>query len=443
MSTRWRRLIGNCKSYWRSQYFKLHKTVICSEKRLFRELTIKTLKFERHLRTAIPTTITLYSRSHHVLPIGSSFKWFYDDTLLFIHYFCGSSSEKRTFEVNANDISRSMRVLWSWSTNGGALFYGNDGTWTLIPYPLIDSSRPVHPPLQTKMWQGDICSPAHFVFGGCPVCRIVVKAVRHINQESGTWTINIVKLLDGPTNEAGIEELQFHFVPDPELVRSALFTIRSVRLIPISEVQNSTHGLFCNKHHLFVQIGVGIVIRELSYNDKGDFQLSGPSHILCPEGFSWSDIGNPDCSNFVVSNDRTLVAVMPKENKLSVWNLEDGVVYSHSILKRILRPTAAVKKMFMISVGKLYSVVSHVTIIGKAHVDFFVLSTTTGRVVFETGLFINESGVLSLLSGDNCLDEIWARKETRSYIDFCHLMSVDPSLSSSRSIDIHTVVLRS
>ncbi len=440
MSTRWQCLIGNCKPYWRSQYYKLHKTVICSKEMSFRELTIKTLKFEKYLQTVVSTTKTLFSRSHHVLPIGSSFKWFYDVTLLFIHYFCGSSSEKCIFEVNANDISRSMRVLWSWSMNGGGLFYGDDGTWTLISYPHIGSSLPVHPPLQTKIWQGDICSPAHFVFGGCPVCRLVVTAIRHINQESGAWTINIVKLLDGPTNEADIEELQFHFVPDPELVRSALFTIRSVRLIPISEVQTSTHGLFCNEHQLFVQIGVGITVRELSYNDNGDFKLSGASHILCPEGFSWSDIGNPDCSNFVVSNNRTLVAVMPKENKLSVWNLKDGVVYSHSILKRISRPTTAAENMFVISVGELYSVVSHVTIMGRAHVDFFVLSTTTGRVVFETGVFINESGVSSL-SGDICLDELWARKDTRSYIDLCNLMCVVPSLPSARSN--YTVVLRS
>lgn len=396
----WRHAIINCPPYWKVQYFKLHKTIV-SKETSFQELTIKTLKFESYLQKLQPISTISHpqKRDECYIPIGSSFNWFHDVNMQFIEYCSSLLSEPFSFKVNTADIDRGMRVLWSWSTTNCGIFYGNNGTWTLISYPVIHSSLPLHPPLQTKVWQDDICSPSHYVLGGCPDCHLVVRLVKHINQEDGTWTVAVVKLTDRLADQVDVEKLQFHFVPDPELLTSALFTVRSVRLYPsVGTVQVP----FCVRHQLWIQIGIGIVTLKLVCNEHFAFELSEISHSLCPEGFSWSDDGNPSCSGFVVSRDRNLVAIMPQENFLSVWNLKDVCSYSHLISSHNLK--SSVNKMLVVSVGQLYSVVCSVS---QGNINLLFLSTSTGRRVSETNLILTDVCDVSSTCLDISLDELW------------------------------------
>lgn len=325
----------------------------------------------------------------------------------FIEYFSSFLSEPISFKVDTANVDKNMQVFWSWSTTNCGIFYGNNGTWTLVYYPIINPSHSLHPPLQTKVWQDDICSPSHFAFGGCSDCHLVVKVVKHINQEDGTWAVVVVKLTDEPTDMVAVENLQFQFIPDPELLTSALFTVRSVSLHPSINVARSSQGPFCTRHKLFIQIGIGIVIQDLVCNKDLTFELSEISNSFCPEGYLWSDDGNPSCSNFVVSKENSLIALMPNEHLVNIWDIKDVVSYSHSIPTCNLGPKLLVNKICVVSVGQLYSVVCSVSVDSLTNVALVVLSTTTGRKVFETDIqLISVRDILSI-STDIYLDELW------------------------------------
>ena len=403
-------MISECELFWRTQYYRLHRVRGDSENQSFREATVAALRFERRLHcmyTGAGSVLRVSSEMVQRIPIGTSKEWFYENTgrssIVHQPHSLTSPSPAKCFLVDdSGELDEARAVLWTWSTSDGALFYTHSGSWLFVRYPDISAqdllrNPPCAPSLSVLTWQDDIYSLAHVVFGGCPNCRLVVRVTKHIC-EGGQWTVEVVKLLNGSSERVQIETLSFHFLPDPQLQYSCLFTVLSAQLHPSTDSETPTvsSSTFCQRHFVFLQIGTGVIVNQLSFEGEG-FELSDPLK------YTWTDFSSINPSNCMLSEDQTMVVFMPNLSTLCAWDLHEDVTHTHT-----LSPTPQSGRSFVAHAGKLYSMVVLVSEVGGGTlVEVHIVSTTTGRTVLKTHSRIDDVCLtVSMALSRVCVDSL-------------------------------------
>lgn len=390
----WYHVLSGCESYWKMQYRKLHNLPAeeIPEGVSLKALTVATLAFEakiQSLKIIKMKEIAVKSEESVIstLPAGTSRYWFY--------YCCragialtytpkGAIKSSIVFTVaNTKALHLNTTVVWSWSVCDGVLFYGSMGVWVFVPYP--DVSDLESKVVQSFNWQDEIHSPAHFQLGGCTNCRLIVEAKKSVNDEH-KWALDIITLLD-KFETAQRTSLSFKFLPESP---DPFLKIRCVSLLPCSPscTDSCLCELFCEEHYLLIQIGNGVLIYILKCTQGDTFLLSGPVHSLCPSGSSWVEIAPALPSKFCTSLDGSLVAVLAGHT-LTVWNLKNLTEYSCRI-----SGTSNILKLFVISVGTLYSVIG--LEFPNSKVEIRILSTTSGRQINQFVVSLIDSARLRM-----------------------------------------------
>ena len=424
------------------QYTKLHNLQAkeIPESTSLKALTIATLRFESRIQSLKTVKIQeLAVKSEEavisILPVGTSRHWFYycsraGLSLAYVPKGSVNSSVVSTV-ANTEALRLNTTVFWSWSVCNGALFYGSMGVWVFVPYPEVCDIE--HSILHSFNWQDKVHSPAHFDLGGCTNCHLIVEAKRSLN-EKHNWALEVIRLLD-KLETAQRESLSFKFLPESHSNTNPFLKIHSVSLRPCSPSQSTCPegtlcGLFCGEHYVLIQIGVGVVIYKLVYTQDSAFLLSGPMHSLCPSGHSWVDI-SPAIPKVCISLDQSLVAVLTGYT-MTVWNFKDHKEYSNKI-----SAPSNVLKLFVVSVGQLYSVIG--LEIPNSKLDVRILSTTTGRQIYQfsislldsarlhlafSGGWVNSTGLLEL-PFELCVfsfdypQRLFLRSPKRTYVCYC------------------------
>ena len=412
-------MITECELFWRAQYCKLHRVKDDNRTQSFKDATIAALRFERCVYMGAGSSLKVLPEIILKVPIGTSKRWFYAHTdgnsnlVHHLHSLTSSTLTEYFIIEDAGELEEGRSVLWSWSTNEGALFYTHNGCWLFVHYP--DSppsdrsqSSPCDRPLPVRVWQDDIHSLAHVVFGGCPDCRLVVQVNKQI-KDGGVWSLDVVELPDRSPEVVQTETLSFHFLPDPQLQSSCLFTILSVQLHPSNDSEKSSVNSrpFCHNHLVFFQIGTAITVNQLCLEEGRGFKLTGPLR------YSWTDSNHINPSKFVLNEDCSMAVFMPNPTTLCAWDPKEDITYTHS-----LSPYTQSARPVVISAGRLYSLVG---LVSPVWFEVHIVSTTTGRTVFkaqsmnrdtnvtDVSMTLSNVGLDELSSATSCSSRCWHR----------------------------------
>lgn len=400
----------------------------------WRALSVATLKFESSLQHRRAFKIQEFQTQLEnnnmicVSSVGRARNWFFHcfhtrHPAISLVHIPKEANHSATYTISETEGYHQMsKVLWTWSTRNGAIFYGCMGVWLFAPYPDVSNCEDMS--IVPSKWQGEIRSPAHFVFGGCTSCRLVIEAKRSRDEER-YWLLKAIKLLDN-SDETKRVLLKFKFSPDPPLRASPLLRIDKASLFPFSSSLSNAHcKSMCEEHYLILQLGMGVLIFKLASGRQDGFAvLSGPLHSLCPEGRSWADVSSIQPSMACANFDHLLyVGMLADPDTLTVWNLENGRRYSSKIV-----PPSGVLKLFVLDVGELYSVIGLVLV--KHKLEIMVLSTATGRHVHSFGVPIFEDTTCQdTFTSSHC----WLNSITRidDLFEFCMICSKYRSLLCS------------